>query len=324
MALRRANCCSHHHELLAHIPSGGVLLENGTVLPEPGIAKVPMWRVNELRRDERMLPTNRTVAKATITELDLATRVNIEAQITDARVDLLDFSHFATMDTRLEVYAAHCAWRAYLFAFLGSVQDKVILDIACGYSMTPVLFALAGATVYAVDVAPKAIATVEQFAEYKGVADRMHVHVGPAEILPFADAQFDLIYGGAALHHVQLEPAASELARVLKPGGKGAFQDPLGHNWLFEFARDYLPYRGKHPAKGTDRPLQIHDIATFGGHFTTCTYRGFELVSIGAKALHLKRGSRLRHAIEGIDVRLLARFPCVQRYARYVVICVTK
>ena len=162
-----------------------------------------------------MLPTNRTVAKATITELNLESRVSIESQITDARVERLNFSHVAAMDTRLEVYAAHCAWRTYLFAFLGSVQDKVILDIACGYSMTPVIFALAGATVYAVDVAPKAIATVQQFAEYKGVADRVHVHVGPVEALPFADAQYDLIYGGAALHHVQLETAAFELARVL-------------------------------------------------------------------------------------------------------------
>jgi ubiquinone/menaquinone biosynthesis C-methylase UbiE len=270
-----------------------------------------------------MLPTNRTVAKDTIAELDLDARVSIEARITDARVEHLDFSRFATMDTRLESYAAHCAWRAYLFSFLGSVQDKIILDIACGYSMTPVLFALAGATVYAVDVAPKTIATLQRFAEYKGVADRVHVYVGPAETLPFADAQFDLIYGGAALHHVQLDQVGPELARVLKPGGKGAFQDPLGHNWLFEFARDYLPYRGKHPAKGTDRPLHVQEIAAFGRHFTTCTYRGFEFISVGAKALHLKRHSRLRRAIEGLDARILARFPSVQRYARYVVTCVT-
>jgi len=271
-----------------------------------------------------MLPTNRTVAKDTIAELDLDARVSIEARITDARVEHLDFSRFATMDTRLESYAAHCAWRAYLFSFLGSVQDKIILDIACGYSMTPVLFALAGATVYAVDVAPKTIAVVQRFADYKGVADRVHVHVGPAETLPFADAQFDLIYGGAALHHVQLDQVGHELARVLKPGGKGAFQDPLGHNWLFEFVRDYLPYRGKPPAKGTDRPLRVQEISAFGRHFSTCTYRGFEFISVGAKALHLKRGSRLRRTIEGIDARILARFPSIQRYARYVVTCVTK
>lgn len=271
-----------------------------------------------------MLRSNRTVDKDAITTLDLATRVSVEAQITDARVASLDFTRFISMDTCLETYAARCAWRRYLFAFLGPVQGKVILDIACGYSMTPVIFALAGATVYAVDVAPKTIATVQRFAEYKGVADRVHAHVSPAETLPFQDAHCDLIYGGAALHHMQLDRAGSELARVLKPGGKGAFQDPLGHNWLFEFARDYLPYHGKHPVKGTDRPLRLQEITAFGRHFTTCTYRGFELFSVAAKALHLKRCSRLRRALQVIDAQIFDRFPTVQRYARYVVTCVTK
>jgi SAM-dependent methyltransferase len=271
-----------------------------------------------------MLHSNRTVAKDEITQLDLETRVTVEAQITDARAGAVDFARFATMDTRLESYAARYDWRRYLFGFLGSMQGKVVLDIACGYSMTPVIFALAGATVYAVDVAPKTIATVQRFAEFKGVADRVHVHVGPVETLPFASAHFDLIYGGAALHHLQLDRAGAELARVLKPRGRGAFQDPLGHNWLFEFGRDYLPYKGKHPVKGTDRPLRLHEIAAFGRHFTSYTYRGFELFSTVAKPLHLKRSSRVRRLLEAGDRLVLDRLPTAQRYARFVVTCVTK
>ena len=270
------------------------------------------------------LRSNRSLDKEAISQLDLATRVTVEAQITDARVASVDFTSFISMDTCLVTYAAHCAWRRYLFAFLGPVQGKVLLDIACGYSMTPVIFALAGATVHALDVAPKAIATVRRFAEYKGVANRVHFHVSPAETLPFPDAHCDLIYGGAALHHVQLDRVAPELARVLKPGGKGAFLDPLAHNWFFEFARDYLPYHGKHPVKGTDRALRVQEIAAFGRHFTTCTYRGFELFSVAATALHRKRNSRLRRTLEVIDAQLLDRLPTMQRYARYVVTCVTK
>ena len=271
-----------------------------------------------------MWHSNRTVSKDKIRQLDLETRVRVEAQITDARAMALDFTHFANLDTRLTAYAAHCAWRRYLFDWLGPVHEKVLLDIACGYSMTPAMFALAGADVYAVDVAPQTIATVQRFAESKGVADHVHLHVGPIERLPFESAQFDLIYGGAALHHLQLDRAGSELARVLKRGGKGAFQDPLGHNLLFEFARDYLPYKGKHPVKGTDHPLRVHEIVAFGRHFGTCTYRGFELFSVAAKPLHLKRSSRLRHILESIDRLALDRIPYLQRYARYVVTSVTK
>ena len=194
-----------------------------------------------------MFRPNRTVGKSEIDALDLTKRVAVEAEITDARVAALDMERLVGLNTDLTYYASRYAWRQYLFNFLGSVNGKVILDIACGYSMTPVMFALAGARVYAIDVAPKTLAMVQHVAQCKGVAERVHVHVGPAEELPFEDAYFDLLYGGAALHHLQLHRAGRELARVLKPGGKGAFQDPLGHNPVLEFTRDYLAYRGKHP-----------------------------------------------------------------------------
>jgi ubiquinone/menaquinone biosynthesis C-methylase UbiE len=271
-----------------------------------------------------MFQPNRTVGKSEIDTLDLTKRVAVEAKITDARVAALDLQRLLSLNTDLTYYASRYAWRQYLFNFLGSVNGKVILDIACGYSMTPVMFALAGATVYALDVAPKTLAMVQQVARCKGVAERVHVVVSPAEELPFEDAFFDLLYGGAALHHLQLQHAGPELARVLKPGGKGAFQDPLAHNPVLEFARDYLAYRGKHPVKGTDRPLSLHDVEAFGRHFTTCTYHGFEFFSMVGKFLRLRRGSRLRRLLEVSDDGMLPRVPLLQRYARFVVTCVTK
>jgi len=271
-----------------------------------------------------MIQSNRSIAKNDIDELDLAARVTIEAQITDARAKAIPFESFASLDTSFEHYATRYAWRQYLFQFLGPLEGKTLLDVACGYSMTPVIFALAGAQVRAIDVGPETVATVQRFAEYKGVANQVRLDVAPAESLPFEDEAFDLIYGGAALHHFQLDRAGPELARVLKPGGKAAFQDPLGHNLLLEFARDYIPYPGKHPMKGTDRPLRIDQIEAFGRNFTTCTYRGFELLSMASKWLHLKRTSRLRAALEAADNAIFNTAPYLQRYARFVVTCVTK
>jgi SAM-dependent methyltransferase len=271
-----------------------------------------------------MFQPNRTLGKAEMDTLDLTERITVEAEITDARVAALDIERLVGLNTDLTYYASRYAWRQHLFNFLGTVNGKVILDIACGYSMTPVMFALAGASVYAIDVAPKTLAMVQHVARCKGVAERVHIHVGPAEELPFEDAYFDLLYGGAALHHLQLHRAGPELARVLKRGGKGAFQDPLGHNPLLEFTRDYLAYQGKHPVKGTDRPLRLPEVQAFGRHFATCTYRGFELFSMVAKALRLKRASRLGRLLEATDDVVLHRAPFLQRYARFVVTCVTK
>lgn len=271
-----------------------------------------------------MLQSNRQVGKSEAEQLDLATRAALEAQITDARTEELPFERFTAINTSLSTYANRYLWRQYLFNFLGNVAGKVVLDIACGYSMTPVMFALAGAKqVVAVDVAPKTVAMVQRFAEYKGVGERLRTHVGPAEQLPFENASFDLIYGGAALHHLQLDRAGRELARVLKPGGKGGFQDPLGHNLLLEFVRDYVPYKDKHPIKGTDRPMRIRDVEMFGRAFATYTYRGFELVDMLSKPLHLKRTSHVQQAFEHIDGVVFKTVPYLQRYARFVITCVT-
>ncbi|MEZ4870522.1 MAG: class I SAM-dependent methyltransferase [Caldilineaceae bacterium] len=271
-----------------------------------------------------MFKSNRIGTKSEIEKLDLHTRVNMEAQITDARSEVVDFEQFKQIETDLIRYAASCPWRQYLFGFLGPMQGKVVLDIACGYSMTPVIFALAGATVYAVDVAPKTIATVQRFAEHKGVGDQVHLHVGPAEDLPFENEKFDLIFGGAALHHLQLDRAGPELFRVLKLGGRGAFQDPLGHNPLLELARDYIPYKNKHPIKGTDRPMHVEDVVRFGQYFTTFTYRGFDFVTMLAKIMHLKPNSSLRKLFYAADNSLFDRVSYLQRYARFIVTCVTR
>ena len=271
-----------------------------------------------------MFQPNRSVGKSDISALDLNMRVDVEAKITDARVEVLEIEQLVARTPDLASYASRYAWRRFLFGFLGPVEGRVILDIACGYSMTPVMFALAGATVYAVDVAPKTISAVQHVARCKGVADRVHVHVGPVEELPFESEHFDMLYGGAALHHLQLDRAGPELARVLKRGGRGAFQDPLGHNPALEFARDYLAYRGKHPVKGTDRPLRLHEVEAFGRHFSTCAYRGFELFTMAAKALRLKRATRLRRLLEDADDVTLRKVPYLQRFGRFVVTCVTK
>lgn len=271
-----------------------------------------------------MLKSNRVITKTDINTLELAKRVSLEAEITDARSESIDFDRFKNIETNLVKYVADVPWRQYAFNFLGPLHGKTVLDIACGYSMTPVIMALAGATVYAVDVAPKTIATVGKFAEYKGVADRVHLHVGPAETLPFADEMFDLIFGGAALHHLQLDQAGQELARVLKVGGRGSFQDPLGHNRLLEFARDRLPYKNKHPVKGTDQPMALPDVETFGHYFTTYTYRSFDLLGMAAKPLGLPMKSPLRKALYRMDDFIFDRKPYLQRYARFVVTCVTR
>ena len=130
-----------------------------------------------------------------------------------------------------------------------------------------------------------------------------------------------MISGGAALHHTILSQIGPELSRLLKPRGKGAFQEPLGHNWLLEFARDNLQYRGKHPEKGTDKPLLLDDIDQFGSHFVDYHYRSFNLLA--ALPTLAKIAKPLRPRLERWDNRLFSIAPYLQRWTQYVAICVT-
>lgn len=60
-----------------------------------------------------------------------------------------------------------------------------------------------------------------------GVGDGFFGVVAIGELIPLADGSLDRIYGGGCLHHTAIEHSVPELARVMAPGGRAAFVDPL-------------------------------------------------------------------------------------------------
>jgi 2-polyprenyl-3-methyl-5-hydroxy-6-metoxy-1,4-benzoquinol methylase len=268
----------------------------------------------------RRLRTNRVVSKDDAKELALAERVEMEARITDSFARPLPV---VAPGWQFEDYANHNPWRREMFDHLGPLEGKTILDLGCGWHPTPVYFALAGAArVVATDVSPKAIEHVEQAAAVNGVADRIEAVCCPAEDMPFADDEFDLVHGEAVLHHLQLDDAGVELARVMRPGARGAFKDPLGHNKVLEAARDHLPYAWKHAHKGTDEPLTIDRLEQFGRSFRLMRTRGHGLLSLVPTYLSRRRRTTVVEVTEKVDEQLLEKVPVLQRYARFTTVLV--
>lgn len=62
-----------------------------------------------------------------------------------------------------------------------------------------------------------------------------------AHSLQFPDSHFDLIFGSAILHHLDLNQALSELNRVLKPDGLIIFAEPLDANPVSKIIRKLTP-----------------------------------------------------------------------------------
>lgn len=119
--------------------------------------------------------------------------------------------------------AGRGAWDLVVAAIAGCAPRRV-LEVGCGWGDLAVrLRDELAATVVAVDISQRMV----QLAREQGVDAR----VGDVRELPFADGEFDCVTANWMLYHVaDLDLGISELARVLRPGGRlVAATNGLGH-----------------------------------------------------------------------------------------------
>jgi len=92
------------------------------------------------------------------------------------------------------------------------------LDVGCGGGILAEEFARLGCKVTGIDPVPEAIKAAQLHASLSGLA--IEYKVGSGENLPFEKASFDVVACCDVLEHVDdVERVASEIARVIKPGG---------------------------------------------------------------------------------------------------------
>jgi len=218
-------------------------------------------------------------------------------------------------------YSQSRPWLRFVFDRFGDLRGKDILEVGCGTGDFAIFLARSGANVTAVDVSPKCIEVARERARRNGLARQINAQVVPVERLTFEDGRFDLVFGASMIHHVDISLASREVHRVLKPGGRAGFVEPLGHNLLLEFIRKYVPYPGKLPHEGTThKSLKVWDVDLFRPHFSRVEFETFQLTSMVERAFRLQKVGVLR-ALDGV---LLARLPLLRRYCRWVSIYVEK
>jgi SAM-dependent methyltransferase len=98
-------------------------------------------------------------------------------------------------------------------------EGKRWLEVACGTGELATVAARRGASVVGIDLAPALIETAERQAAEEGLS--IDYRVGDAENLDVEDASFDVVTSTFGVMFAPDQPrAASELARVTKPGGR--------------------------------------------------------------------------------------------------------
>lgn len=138
------------------------------------------------------------------------------------------------------------------------IAGKRVLDYGCGKGDFAMRLLERNAVVYGIDISENYVEHANAQARHYGFSEaRYNFHVMDAHSLNFDDNFFDLVIGNGILHHLDLDLAISEVNRVLRPGGKAVFQEPLAGNPLLKLFRYLTP-----KARTVDeRPLSSRDLA---------------------------------------------------------------
>ena len=118
---------------------------------------------------------------------------------------------FLTDDERYSTYP----WLYEAAEFRDHAGEKV-LEVGCGSGCDLLQFAKHGAVATGVDITDRHLELARQ-----RVGSLAAVVKADMRHLPFPDASFDYVYSHGVLHHCsEAEQAASEMLRVLRPGGR--------------------------------------------------------------------------------------------------------
>ena len=175
-------------------------------------------------------------------------------------------------------------WRAAMVARVSAPRDGLILDVATGTAGVAMRLAeLTGARVVGADLTQPMLRRGATNVGRHRLGDRIHLLVGRAEQLPFADATFDALTFTYLLRYVA-DPTATlrEMARVVRPGGSVAsleFLVPARPVWR---ALWWAYTRVGLPAAGRVFGREWYDVGRFLGPSITEFYAHHPLAAVVA------------------------------------------
>jgi SAM-dependent methyltransferase len=255
-------------------------------------------------------------------------RISEEAAFADAEY-LAWNAGTAINPTLLALYARprqDWDWRQYAARQLGNIAGKDLLDYGCGQGEESAYFATLGANVTAVDISPVGVRMARERAEANGLTDRVRAIEADALHLPLPDSSFDLVHGMGILHHVGLDAGLAEVRRVLRPGGRAVFLEPLGSVKAVEKAKERLARTfgrrfGLRPVTSGEENLRLADIEQAARLWGSCEVKPYHLTHRIRKFIAPRRAWDM---LRRLDHAILRRAPWLRQLAGAAVIKLIK
>ena len=190
-------------------------------------------------------------------------------------------------------------------------KGKRVLDYCCGNGQYTVWLAESGADAYGIDISPVSIENAKALAVQRNVESHTTFKVMDAEATEFPAGFFDLIVVSGVLHHLDLDKAYAEMARILKPHGQVIATEALRHNPLFHLYRKLTPHLRSEWE--TEHILGKQEIERAKQYFNGVEVpKCFHLATLAAVPFRsLPFFEPLRHALEAFD-SLLFKIPGVK------------
>ena len=146
------------------------------------------------------------------------------------------------------------------------VENKEVLDIACGSGWGTILLSNKAKKVIGLDISPEAVRYAKK--EYSG--NNFEFQVGSILDIPFNDGTFDIVNSIETFEHVErkhIEKLISECLRVLKKEGLFLFSTPEGEFFQYH-PESPKEYQGWHFWHYTQKELE--ELLT--PHFSNVTF----------------------------------------------------
>lgn len=207
------------------------------------------------------------------------------------------------------------------------LEGATVLETGSGFGELSCWLALNGAEVIATDISSKCLDVARERAERNGVSERIRTVNTPIELAEgIEDASVDLVFGRTVAHHFDLRPAAESMYRVLKPGGRAVFAEPvlLLGDWVFRLRRSKAVTKVFPPFVHTpdERSFDKEMIADLSAPFDAVTIEHFGIFTRVSSFVRVP--DDLYAKVSAVDQAILDRVPSTRVLSKYMVIRLDK